>query len=265
MGLCGLALAIQPGYYSEENLFGMFACYFDSSKQGNEQVLSVAGFISSVHLWNSVFDPAWRSYLRQNGLDGFHMKDFAHSRKGYERFRGNNALRDEFMAGALHIIKQTVQYGIGRVIPKREFDIANQTYKLKESGVNRFCLAGLECMFAARRLARRREQIEFVFHEGDKGFGKLRELAHRNDLPTPIDRPDKDRRGVRGFVQIQAADLVAYELARENLDNDGSAYRSWRKSFQSLARIDNTWEVLRARDLKDFCVREGIPARSRLA
>jgi hypothetical protein len=255
-----VCLSMALGAGNREGLFGMFACYFDASNQDRDRVFAVGGFISTVREWNDFFDPEWRDYLGRYGITELHMKEYNQCRGEFVRFKGESELRNEFMAGCIEVIKKRARYSIGRVLTKNTWREANELFKLKESKTNEYTIAGLCCMLAGRRLAKQR-QVEYIFHEGDAGWGRLQALARGRDFPEPISRPNRDRKGVRGLVQLQPADLIAYEGAREYVDNEGSSLRRWRKSFQSLSQIDGDWRTLSLDDVKEFCVKSKIPER----
>jgi hypothetical protein len=52
--------------------------YCDASKSRSQHLTVVAGAISSVAKWRE-FDVKWSEILKDNGLEYFHMKEFAHS------------------------------------------------------------------------------------------------------------------------------------------------------------------------------------------
>jgi hypothetical protein len=239
----------------------MFAAYYDASKSNGGIVLSVGGFISSLALWRDYFASAWRSHLNEYDLTYFHMKDYTASRKEYEKFKGDEPQREQFMKGLIGVIKGGVQYGIGRIVPMRDFETIDGTYRLSEKYRNAYCLAGLECMRCARRLVDKLAIVDYVFDEGDQGKGHLQDLAQEDGFPMPSFRSSRDRKGASGLLPLQAADLVAYELSKGFSENLGARLIQWRKSFQSLTQIDSSWKLLDLKWLRLLCEREGIPKR----
>ena len=70
-------------------------------------------------------------------------------------------------------------------------------------------------------------RFAWVFEEGDEGQDKLRERLEEDDLGAPNFRPKKDMRRKSGllepgFIPLQAADMLAYEISlaaqRQNYD-----------------------------------------------
>ena len=222
--------------------------------------MAVGGLLSSVNRWNA-FVPAWRDHLREYGLDYLHIKELHAFRGRYGRFKENRALRDVFMAESIETILKFCSCSIARKMHKQDYETANTRWKLKESGTNMFCLCGISCVIASKEYADKQEQqAEYIFHKGDEGFGTMQRLAG-TFTNQPIPRQNRDCDGQKGVVQLQASDLITYEIALECLRNEGAAWQSWRKSFQSLARIGRDWQTLTQKDVDDLCCRFGVSER----
>jgi hypothetical protein len=76
--------------------------------------------------------------------------------------------------------------------------LANRTYCLRESKINEFCIAALECMRSVSRTVRSLSPIQYVFDQNEKGFGVLQKLAIEDSLPKPIQRSNRDAGSLHG-------------------------------------------------------------------
>jgi hypothetical protein len=113
---------------------------FDASGKEDSEVVVVAGFISSQEDWRS-FDKEWRARLREDGLDYFHMVDFANFKKQFATgWKEDEPRRQKLFADLIGIIKAHAY---------RQF--ASEENK-KEYSLNAYVLA-------ARSLRRRRADM----------------------------------------------------------------------------------------------------------
>src|SRR5271154_5458785 len=81
---------------------------FDASGKEDSLCVVVAGFIASHEDWKS-FDTQWIKRLKQGGIEHFHMVDFAHSRKQFERgWAEDESRRQRLFGDLIDIIKSHV-------------------------------------------------------------------------------------------------------------------------------------------------------------
>jgi len=103
--------------------------------------------------------------------------------------------------------------------------------------------------------------VELVFEEGDKGKGKLQKRLLDDRCFSPIFRPKKDfveEDGTTrcGFVPLQAADWLAYELsvAMKNAEAGklADSDEDFRWAFREFLKIPGNTGVFTVEDMKQF-------------
>jgi len=212
-----LAKTLYVSKFWRELKLAMFTACFDTGGTDHDQeILMTAGFVSSAGDWIE-FDEKWRARLALDGIEYFHMKEFAHSTDQFEGWKSQERRRRDLFSDLLDIISSHAyrKFGCGISIPKWNSLISEQTrddFKMKA-----YCTAGMLCAALVDNWAFEEKistPIEVVFEDGDAGKGVLQKsLSQRK--PELIFRPKKDGKEdpkIRAFTPLQAADLLAYEL-----------------------------------------------------
>jgi hypothetical protein len=198
---------------------------FDASKKEASELVVVAGFISSQEDWRT-FDKEWRARLRADGLDYFHMVDFANFRKQFAiGWREDETRRQKLFADLIGIIKGNVYRQFASAVEMRTFSTLSEENK-KEYALNAYVLAARSCA-ADVRIWQEKENFKpataYVFEEGDEGKGKMIERFLGDNISLPLFKPKKDSvkpdgTAIGGYTPLQAADILCYELHKPHRD-----------------------------------------------
>lgn len=246
----------------------MFTAYFDASGGRDRGIIVVAGWLSTVARWER-FDTDWRLLLAQYDLPYFHMVEFAHSKGPYEDWEGRENKRTAFLRKAVDIIRANVDHGFCCLVRHSEFDQVNARYRLTEDFGNPYSLAARSCIAEANKWFRKRKrtdevQVQYIFDDGDKGKGLLISFMEKEKpgLPLPTFKPSRDRQGMKGLTQLQAADFAAYELLKAHDVREGGAFHKYRRSMVALAQIPAWRKQYTKAGLVSLCRLREIPVRN---
>lgn len=257
-------------------LFGMFRSYFDAAGGEDQGFIVVAGWVSSVTLWER-FEVDWRLALARAGVPYFHMKEFSQSKGPFKSWKSQEQRRANFIGVLAAIIRDYGMFGTGTYLDFNIFNNVNKAYCLREWEGNEYSLTARDCAAMATRWAINQNPpalpMEYIFEDGDKGKGFLQRLMEMQGYPSPIFRPSRDRKAIiegheteiKGVIPLQAADFAAYELrrARDLLHRNAWA-EEHRRSFLALNSVNTEWHTYADREdrLVGYCEMQGIPKRS---
>jgi Protein of unknown function (DUF3800) len=244
----------------------MFTAYFDESgTSDNEDVAVVAGYLSSVAMWNT-FNARWSKLLAQYGIKQMHrseLETFHGEFSGWSPIR-----RTEFVQKAHTIIKRCTYLPFGVAIVKRDFEEAfplghaARRFGLYSWGVHG-CLTALGKWCQTKNL---KEPISFVFEAGSAGrdqVDKTFAMLHKNNPDRSADDcqirswtfADKD------VLPLQAADLIAYELYKLTVNAViEQSKRKMRLSVRDLLKnTDYNWLFWYDKQVFEGLLREKVP------
>lgn len=225
----------------------MLTCYLDEAGGDREGFSVVCGWVSTVALWEQ-FEIDWKLFLASYDVPYFHHKEFSQSKPKtpFAKWKGKEGTRKAFMRDALSIVRSRVQRWVFCYVQHRLFEMADARYMLTETLSSPYAVAGRACVAQVdlwKRQQPNSEEIKFVFEDGgpDKG-GLLAAMNVSYRLPDPIFEPSRDIRGKRGeprkgVVQLQAADLLAYELRKHRREFAVRSGRPTRKSFYEMLKV----------------------------
>jgi hypothetical protein len=234
--------------------------YCDAAGGQDHGFIVVAGYLASFDDWNR-FTADWNELLATYGLPYFHMKEFAHCKGPFGDSWTEEAKRARFLSKAAAIIAQYVRQGISAIVEFDSFNRVNATYRLDEVVGVPYSLAGRTCAAKASRFTSDGAGATYIFDDGDEGRGDLMRVMGRDNYPSPIFRPSRDRwkndRLVRGVVPLQAADFAAYELRKAHKDDPMESWpvHKYRKSLQALGGIPSDWGHYTESDLIELCTK----------
>jgi hypothetical protein len=204
---------------------GALAIACDASGSKGSPYLTVAGFVSSVADWTS-FSEQWTARLKADGIEYFHAMDTPQFRGTLQHWHDREdriKLREALFQDLMDILVSHVYYYCGCVVINKKIDLVDE--ELRDTfRLSAFSLAGLSCERQIRKYLLTewkhctKMPVELVFEDGDANFGHLNQWLSSNTGVLPITRRFKkdtaqsDGIIIPGFVPLQAADWLAYEL-----------------------------------------------------
>ena len=235
----------------------MLEAYFDESGTHGEEsgAVTVAGFVATRERWTE-FGGEWADFLAREGIKTFHRthlesfyKEFARD-KGWDEERRNRVVNE-----SQAIIGKYVQVGFAHTVFKADYDeVVKGDVRLK-LGAKHYTFCGQACMrriAAWAALSGHNEAINYFFEGGAKGTGELSAMmariakkpearaAFRLSSISFAKKYDEviDEVMFPGLIQLQAADILAYEVYKhmENFHFSPDK-RPMRQSFLQLLNL----------------------------
>lgn len=198
-------------------MFELFA-YMDEtghSKEERQKFVGMGGLIATDDNWER-FGRKWKAALTSFRIPHFHMKDFAHSRGAFEGW--SELKRRKLFGKLLKIIETTYALPFGAVIAMDDYRQLSE--ERQRNFEDPYFLAFADCAVHALMLMApmpREEKINMVFSEqvefrnrAVKLYAKVKRVHRAGEKLSP-----PEFRDMRDVVQLQGADLVAYELYKE--------------------------------------------------
>jgi hypothetical protein len=221
-----------------------YTAYFDASVDAERRIPDistvVAGFISSVELWER-WEADWRIALAELDVPYFHMKEFTACKKAYKDAKWRSErYRARFLSTLVEITNSLTLLSIATSTRRSLFDYQNLFFRFDER-FNPYVLSGVKCALEAQDFVRRTLKsdlpIAYIFDRGDEGWPMLVKEMENSGLPSPSrkhSRPDP-KIDDPPAIQLQACDLLAWELRRGKLD--GLKAKKRRRSLQALIQF----------------------------
>jgi Protein of unknown function (DUF3800) len=216
----GFTEFVRVSYWEAGDVVVTLSAYFDESGDpGDPGVIAFAmgGCIAGGEEWLT-FDSKWSRILGEEGVSWFHMVDFEHPERkhGNEFFGWSDTRRHGLLNRLLDIINEHVTcIGTGQRLPSPRRSIEDYYYSHYRTCVTR------PALFAHK------EPVNFVFARHPTITGKeprRKEFSDYHDLVVRAysERPRWEGRlgsvvvdDARRIPALQAADIVAYELGRQ--------------------------------------------------
>ncbi len=248
------------------HLMVIIRAYLDNSGEEDDpqhKVCSLAGYVTTVKKWRK-FEKLWKQTLRQYKVPYFHMKEFAHNIGPFEKFKGNEDNRRQFIRSLIDIMGETNLMGIISVIRLEDF---RKFIKEKKLDLDSYAFNLYVCIFMIAAWWQN-EPIEIIIDHINKPgpmIDKAREYAE-TDIGF-VGKPDYIHLSVlpKGFTAkeiapIQAADFLAWEI-RKLIDTRDEWYnkfkrgddpKEWNKSVNDLGKqkgivVRKSYELLSER------------------
>jgi Protein of unknown function (DUF3800) len=196
----------------------MLTGYMDEtghSKDGQQRFVGVAGLVAPAENW-AAFERKWDEALHVFKLSYFHMKDFASRRKYFEGW--SEPKRKKLLGKLLRIIATTHPFPVGAIVSLDDYRSFSAADRALMGDPYHFCLMG--CVYLPAWRTERASpdvRVKIVFGEQTEfrhlagllldDFKQNNASGKRFDPPAFAD--------MKTVVQLQAADLVAYELYKE--------------------------------------------------
>jgi len=247
--------------YTPESLVAMWSTYCDASGGADQPVQVVAGLISTTARWK-IFDTDWRIALASFDVPYFHMKEFAHSKGPFSKWKGQQFQRKRFLRTLIDIMASNVECGVGMLLPTHIFHSVDKIFCLSEELGNSFTACAVMCIVHGQRVMNTTE-MQYFFESGDVGRGDLEQILLKHGHPIPLFQPSRDRGQIRGVVPLQAADFLAYELLKSYKIGESEPEWKHRESAKEFhKRVRGDYKKYSEIDLIQFCLKLNIPQRA---
>jgi hypothetical protein len=200
------------------------AAYFDDSKNNDEGIFAVAGYLSMVSMWEDSFAPAWREVIKSapRSIKEFKAADCRHRTNEFEGWEP-----DECKALTTQLVDVIVGpsipslVGIGAAVSIENFaELQEETRQRFERFA--YLLCGGVVVDAVFQLTEQyvgKDDVTFIFDEQDELEARMRvvfkdlkqvlPLQFANKIRNPLFEPSE------AHAALQAADLLAYEAYKE--------------------------------------------------
>lgn len=221
--------------------------YFDESynqanpKMPNDALIyTVACYLSPVWKWKRLADK-WTKVLTEAGIDDFHMNRYENRVKEYEKW--DETKRVQVLQRLHKIINDEVIYGSAFAMDRIAFDeIVTTEARRVLSARSPYAFNAFSCMSEINDWCNKKgynEPIHYVFAHLQKQGGDLdgffkRALANPQ-LKKALRLTGTWTKGLAKDVpQLQAVDILAYEVTKRAADLFGAGERKIRKSLQNM-------------------------------
>jgi hypothetical protein len=234
-------------------IIGMFTGYFDESgTHASSPVVCVGGCVSTAEQW-SLFQREWNEVLAEAGVEVFHMSEFESRRGPYKDW--DNEKRRYVQAKLLKIIQDRVKVGIAVSVVRSDYDkVMTPGRRYTHDGPYAFCASMCFMYTAAWAEDKGYDQsIPYVFEDGVLERKELRdqfENAYKNARARQYYRLKSLTWGdKKEYVQLQAADILVYEIYKQTLRSIGVESRPPRTSMLILDKLPMKRRCLDESDL----------------
>jgi hypothetical protein len=265
-----LASILWPPWVNREKaVFAMLTFAFDAGGDDGTDFMTVAGFASSMKDWDE-FSQRWKARLEKDGIEFFRAVDAASFRgpfKHWHDLSNREQLRRALFADLMELIKSHAYRKFACTIVNKDYQSTNSALR-KQFAATAYSVAARTCEKYARHWVIKEWnrcpdiQIALIFEAGDQGQGELQERLRKDQGHLPANfRPKKDTRREDGsieygFVPLQAADWLAWELNKASRDFYKEAAESesqFRWPLQQfLARPDGYLGIYTPENLQDM-------------
>jgi hypothetical protein len=221
----------------------MFTAYFDESgTHTDSSILSLGVYISTNEQWRE-FEREWREVLDDAGITFFHMAKYESRHGEYKDW--DNEKRVRVIKRLLGIIKRRVRIGIVSCLIYSAYDelIKSDPARLAFFGTPyafnvHMCMKSIS-IWAERFSLSHFEPVAFVFENGAGYNGEIRRLFDRyvrvRHIKTNYRLDTLMFADKREIVQLQAADILAYEARKRAMNQLNESQRQFtRKSMSEL-------------------------------
>jgi hypothetical protein len=232
-------------------LMAVLKAYFDDSGDENDyRVLSssLAGYVGTIDNWR-YFEAAWQKTLQDHNIPYLHMKQFAHFRKPFDKYKNDEVGRIALLESLINVIKDSHLEGVASCVDLRDLRSFNDNIK-KADREDAYALNLYTCMWI---MSKRwpKTIIETILDRTNNIYAKIQKAIvyaqadkHYKDYEYIQINPLNRHLSFRNVIPIQAADLLAWEMRKDDTTaterlGDIRIYPKFtfhpiRKSFESL-------------------------------
>lgn len=234
--------------FSSRDLVAVLYAYFDESYNHRTQrnphdplLYTVACWLAPVNQWKK-FGKKWKSALGSVGLEAFHMNEYENRRADYEDWP--EIRRVNFLKRLHRIMKEHIIYGCSYTLDRAAFDeLVEPNWKSAFGTKSCYGFAVFSCLDDISGWCEHNgygdEKIHHVFaHMQGQGSDLdtiFNFLLKRPKLKQAVKLTGMWTKGLaRDVPQLQAADILAYEVNKQATNAFGAGAREIRKSLQNL-------------------------------
>jgi hypothetical protein len=237
-------------------MFTAYSAYFDASGHPNQQnVLTVAGFVSSVKKW-SRFDKEWNAILASEGVKTFHMTDFVSNQGEFAvGWKGQTKRRKRFVEQLAACLKSNVNKSFRTTLILSDYSEINKRFRVEEDLGKPYTLCCMMCVYTLLRWAKRKKaekHLLYYFEDGDKDKGDF-EVMHKRIYKVRPKFLDKSE-----AAAFQPADFAGWKirtLTQASIRNDHTLEKGIKllQSMEMLRTIPKDAGVVNQETLVNYC------------
>lgn len=195
----------------------MLNAYLDEtghSRDEAQKFVGMAGLVAPVMNWE-FFDPAWRAALKSFSIQHFHMREFAFSKGPFKGWQENQ--RQELFGTLLRVINESGAMPIGSILRLDVFRSLLEECRTYVPDPYYICMVSCLSLIEGFAVHTDADTVAIVLSEQVEFKRNALRLFDqiRRDFQIPQRALPPAFRDMRDVVQLQAADLVAYEMQKE--------------------------------------------------
>lgn len=253
----------RPGILELDSV--VFIAYVDESgTDDSSPCIGVGGLIADARAWDR-FGVSWESALTEAAVPYSHMREFAHGVGAFKKWKSDTKQsepeRRRFLAALCDCISQTAVYTFGAVITKSHYEQHVPEEMRKDMGtpytfLGRYCLARVGVWADNHG---HNDPVDIVFERGQPqaairlqhGILAAHELVRQEFRIGALSFAEKysDHSSRTSVLQLQAADLVAYELVKHWNDRASGRSSNPRYPLRRLMGMEHDWNKITAVDI----------------
>lgn len=242
------------GFRPGPHYTAMLHAYFDESGHPTDSaVVSVAAVVSTEQGWHK-FCEEWNRTLRRYHVTRLHMKDYAHSRGEFAKWKGDETKRRDFLSALVFVLRANIRFACTFSLAVDDW---NATMYDEEGGGKleivrehqrvQYVFPFWCCLdrIADTWLLPKDQKLAFVFEDGVYGKGAIHEFFDKWKL---VQNRHGTRVGALAFdgksshPGLEAADLLAYEgrlyYLRQAVEPTEQPEREAHKRLRDSMRIE---------------------------
>ena len=233
-------------FLPRKSLIAVLTAYFDESYNHHTEtdrhsplVYTVGCWLSTAEHWKT-FGKKWSAALRSAQIDSFHMKEYETRRREYQHW---TELKRIGVLKRLHrIIKEHVLYGCASAVGRIAYDEIITPDVRDVFGKTYYGFTALGCIELINEWCNKNAYdgpIHYVFADLAKQGSDL-DRIFRRALNNPTIKKQLRMNGMwtkglmKEIVQLQAADIIAYEINKRAVNNESMEEKFLRKSLGNL-------------------------------
>jgi hypothetical protein len=257
-----------PESVSEECRLVFVGYFDDSGTHQDSEFAVVGGFLGSSAAWLA-FETKWQAILKRNRLSApFRMSQWSNRAPPFHNW--SEEKRRDLFNQLIGVIAAHSILAVGVALPTRmyrELSAFSQAFTSPYGLATQLIFGGVKEIIKEEQpdAVRRRAKVAYVFEVGAFGSGGVKQtfddLMNIPPLAREYHLASLAFVGKHEFMQLQAADIVAYELYREAqrlpsaprrypiLELEKYPYRWLRVNHEEIRKADQSIKVMALRQL----------------